>query len=136
MAPEQARAGEPIDARADVFALGCVLFQCLTGVPPFDGDTTAAILAKIPDPDHKTSFLEHVPENARTLALGERVGVARSVRAYHVKSSHARSSRSSTCALASASWSTASAGYSREVGAERQPQRRRGHGGSTDAAPR
>jgi eukaryotic-like serine/threonine-protein kinase len=47
MAPEQARASGPIDARADVFALGCVLFQCLTGVPPFDGDTTAAILAKI-----------------------------------------------------------------------------------------
>jgi tetratricopeptide (TPR) repeat protein len=47
MAPEQAHPGEPIDARADVFALGCVLFECLTGVPPFDGDTTAAILAKI-----------------------------------------------------------------------------------------
>src|ERR1044071_6292451 len=47
MAPEQARTNEPIGARADVFALGCVLFQCLTGVPPFDGDTTAAILAKI-----------------------------------------------------------------------------------------
>ena len=47
MAPEQARAGGDIDARADVFALGCVLFQCLTGAPPFDGDTTAAILAKI-----------------------------------------------------------------------------------------
>jgi hypothetical protein len=47
MAPEQARSGGQIDARADVFALGCVLFQCLTGVPPFDGDTTAAVLAKI-----------------------------------------------------------------------------------------
>src|SRR5512140_1741608 len=47
IAPEQARMGGRIDARADVFALGCVLFQCLTGVPPFDGDTTAAVLAKI-----------------------------------------------------------------------------------------
>jgi eukaryotic-like serine/threonine-protein kinase len=47
MAPEQAR-GEPyIDARADIFALGCVLFQCLTGQPPFTGPTAMAVLAKI-----------------------------------------------------------------------------------------
>src|SRR5262245_8875016 len=47
MAPEQARSNAPIDARADVFALGCVLFQCLTGIPAFEGDSTAAILGKI-----------------------------------------------------------------------------------------
>src|SRR5262249_18119266 len=47
MAPEQARSNAPIGARADVFALGCVLFQCLTGTPPFDAASTAAILGKI-----------------------------------------------------------------------------------------
>src|SRR5882672_3201473 len=47
MAPEQARCNAPIDARADVFALGCVLFQCLTGTPAFEGDSPIATLGRI-----------------------------------------------------------------------------------------
>jgi hypothetical protein len=47
MAPEQARSGERVDARADVFSLGCVLFECLTGAPPFAGQHLMAVLAKI-----------------------------------------------------------------------------------------
>lgn len=47
MAPEQARGTKGLDARADVFALGAVLFKCLTGLPAFAGDDEIAILAKM-----------------------------------------------------------------------------------------
>jgi eukaryotic-like serine/threonine-protein kinase len=47
MAPEQARGERNVGARSDVFALGCLLFECLTGKPPFVGDNVMAILAKV-----------------------------------------------------------------------------------------
>ncbi len=47
MAPEQARGSSDLDARADVFSLGCVLFECLCGRPPFRGSNAGAVLAKI-----------------------------------------------------------------------------------------
>ena len=47
MAPEQARGDPDLDARTDVFALGCVLFECLTGKPAFVGEHVMALLAKI-----------------------------------------------------------------------------------------
>lgn len=47
MAPEQARGESHIDARADVFALGCLLFRTLTGQPPFKGDDPLSVMLRV-----------------------------------------------------------------------------------------
>ncbi|MFT5052866.1 MAG: hypothetical protein ACI8QZ_004304, partial [Chlamydiales bacterium] len=46
MAPEQAR-GKPIDRRVDVWAFGCVLFECLTASRAFEGGTLSDVLAAV-----------------------------------------------------------------------------------------
>jgi len=47
MAPEQIQRDRPVDARADLFALGCVLFECVGGRPAFDSERIMAVLAKV-----------------------------------------------------------------------------------------
>jgi hypothetical protein len=46
MAPEQARDSSHVDARADVYALGCSLYVLVTGRPPFQGSTALEIISK------------------------------------------------------------------------------------------
>ncbi len=60
VAPEQAR-GERVDARADIYSLGCVLFTALTGSVPFDADSDLAKLYAR-DRSPAPSVLERAPD--------------------------------------------------------------------------
>jgi serine/threonine-protein kinase len=47
MSPEQARASADVDARSDLFSVGAMLFECLTGRPPFTGETYEQVMLRI-----------------------------------------------------------------------------------------
>jgi predicted Ser/Thr protein kinase len=68
-APEQIL-GEPTDARSDVYALGCLAFQGLTGTPPFQGAPAARLFAHMhePPPSASAARPELDPEVDATLA--------------------------------------------------------------------
>jgi DNA-binding CsgD family transcriptional regulator len=75
VAPEQLR-GEEVDARADVYSLGCVLYQCLTGQVPFPREAELATLwAHISDPPPSAS--EIAPEVPAALSAVIRRALAK-----------------------------------------------------------
>ena len=64
MSPEQASGDPRVDGRADVYALGCVLYEMLAGEPPYTGPTAQAIIAKrmLDPPPRIRTVRETVPE--------------------------------------------------------------------------
>ncbi|MBE7449314.1 MAG: serine/threonine protein kinase [Kofleriaceae bacterium] len=72
MAPEQAR-GELVDARADVYAIGAILYHTLSGKPPFDGLTTVGEVLEAVRTRAPTSLTRLAPGTPRDLiAIVER----------------------------------------------------------------
>ena len=63
MSPEQFMGDPSIDGRSDVYSLGCVLFEMLSGAPPFNGPSTQSIMAKriMQDAERVSTLRPNVP---------------------------------------------------------------------------
>jgi serine/threonine-protein kinase len=67
MSPEQAK-GKTVDKRADIWAFGCVMYECLTGKRAFRGDDVTEVMAKILEAEPDWSLLSaNTPSSIRAL---------------------------------------------------------------------
>jgi serine/threonine-protein kinase len=71
MSPEQAMGEREITAKSDVYALGCVLYEMLTGEPPFTGPTAQAIIARVMTEEPRSLTLQRktVPPHVESAAV-------------------------------------------------------------------
>jgi serine/threonine-protein kinase len=88
MSPEQLL-GDPVDARADIYSLGCILYQMLTGVQAFAADTREQMIRRRlhESPPHLREVMSELPGRLDTLLVhmlarspGDRVGSAAEAR--------------------------------------------------------
>ncbi|NVB85197.1 MAG: protein kinase [Kofleriaceae bacterium] len=70
MAPEQA-AGRPADARTDVYSLGAIMYEMVTGIPPYQGENFMEILTKkaTQDPPEPLSIRSELPQPVSDLVM-------------------------------------------------------------------
>jgi serine/threonine-protein kinase len=70
LSPEQAR-GEGVDARSDVYSVGCLLYELVTGTPPFTGDSPVAVAYQHvrEDPRLPSSINHEVPPELDAILL-------------------------------------------------------------------
>src|SRR5919205_2775870 len=70
LSPEQAR-GEGVDARSDVYSAGCLLYELVTGTPPFTGDSPVAVAYQHVREDPKTpsSINPEIPPSLDAILL-------------------------------------------------------------------
>jgi serine/threonine-protein kinase len=70
LSPEQAR-GESVDSRSDLYSTGCLLFELLTGRPPFIGDSPVAVAYQHAreEPQPPSTFASDVPEQLDRITM-------------------------------------------------------------------
>jgi serine/threonine protein kinase len=82
MSPEQAGSGAPVTAISDIFSLGVILYECLTGVSPFEAETLERVLFQVLN--HDPEPLERLrPELPLSLALAINRALSKQPRERH-----------------------------------------------------